>query len=639
MSPHTFFVNELATLTFLYFHTFILRLSIQPCTFLSLTPKNFEQATFRFSWQLRKIFTGGTPIPYFDQSVAYDKPDGGTVSSVELVQQAENDLHWQKGEILCFMLPKLGFEPEKMINVYGTLAKDVFANCRYGTCVMQDGTFSTFAYSVVWAAKERMRDDKYRSRCPYTRLKQWFTSKSVDATEFAREILASEQRYKETIEGTNSPTSDASTPPPPSEQAPSSERDEQAHVIIPEGQFICLTPTKHSAVFGIVAEIVTDKMSSGRCIMVKALSMDPPKVQNLPMDKLEEGVKRMILNVYKEQCPYGVLNELLAADKRDKSEQSTDMGDAEDSTSHESSSLLFQEGTYVFFNNKKGLPIFGVLMRDVTTDDVSGTCLMANQTFDRFTFQDFSLVVLQRVADRFEKQINSTKERVINNMKELLDDVYQDVNEMEASIQESIEKYLNTLQGETSQPAPPTDCESNITASRNQDESSTKMEDACSGGDDNTDDVLVLEPTLPHRNQRNTPEVIMPTQKQAVAEVKHVSRSTKAVSGDMDSIRGDDDVDSLKYLSHQVEVLTKKVKRMSNARPTLTQAQGTSKRSIPVEDRSRCALLSVKNEIIEIISDDEDNVFMKEPAAPTKTKKPKRVPVLRMRMKLPRGTH
>ncbi len=72
MSPHTFFVNELATLTSLYFRTFILRLYIQPCTFLSLTPKNFEQAKFRFSWQLRKILTGGTPLPYFDQSVAYD---------------------------------------------------------------------------------------------------------------------------------------------------------------------------------------------------------------------------------------------------------------------------------------------------------------------------------------------------------------------------------------------------------------------------------------------------------------------------------------------------------------------------------------------------------------------------------------
>ena len=197
--------------------------------------------------------------------------------------------------------------------------------------------------------------------------------------------------------------------------------------------------------------------------------------------------------------------------------------------------------------------------------------------------------------------------------------LYEDVKELEASIQESIEKYLTTLHGETSQPAPPTVCKSNITANRNQDESSTKMEDACSGGDDNTDDVLVLEPPLPHRNKSNTPEVIMPTQKQAVAEVKHVSRSTKAVSGDIDSIRGDDDVESLKDLSRQVEVLTKKVKRMSNARPTLTQAPGTSKSSVPVEDRSRCALLSVKNEIIEIIIDYEDNVFMKEPAAPTKT--------------------
>jgi hypothetical protein len=65
MSQHTFFVNELATLRYLNFHTFILRLSIDPCTFLSLTPKNFELATFRFSWQLRKIFTGGTPNSLF----------------------------------------------------------------------------------------------------------------------------------------------------------------------------------------------------------------------------------------------------------------------------------------------------------------------------------------------------------------------------------------------------------------------------------------------------------------------------------------------------------------------------------------------------------------------------------------------
>jgi hypothetical protein len=37
-----FFVNELATLRSQFFHTFILTFPIEPCTFLSLTPKIFE---------------------------------------------------------------------------------------------------------------------------------------------------------------------------------------------------------------------------------------------------------------------------------------------------------------------------------------------------------------------------------------------------------------------------------------------------------------------------------------------------------------------------------------------------------------------------------------------------------------------
>ena len=126
---------------------------------------------------------------------ALNKPNVETKTSEGLDQQAEDNIHWQQGEIMCFMLPKVGSVPEKLTNVYGTLAKDVFENCTFGTCVMQDGSLTTFSYSVVWAAKERMLDDKYRTRCPYTRLTQWFTSKRANATDFEREILASEQRY------------------------------------------------------------------------------------------------------------------------------------------------------------------------------------------------------------------------------------------------------------------------------------------------------------------------------------------------------------------------------------------------------------------------------------------------------------
>ncbi len=118
----------------------------------------------------------------------------------------------------------------------------------------------------------------------------------------------------------------------------------------------------------------------------------------------------------------------------------------------------------------------------------------------------------------------------------------------------------------------------------------------------------------------------MHASKVAVAEDNKRSRSTKAQSGIGESRQGDVDADSIRNLSRQVEVLTKTVIRMSNAPPTWTH-HNPSTRSVPVEERSRCALLSLPNEVIEIINDNEDDAFMSEPARAPKTKKPKRVSV------------
>jgi hypothetical protein len=319
---------------------------------------------------------------------------------------------------MCFMLPKPNFVPEKLINVYGILAKDVFADGRFGTCVMQDGNFVTFSYSVVWAAKERMGDEKYRSRCPFARLNNWFAAKTADATQFERDILASEQRYLETIVGHTSPPSDRSTTPSPSEHAPSTDREEKAQVVIPEGQYICLVPIKHNPIFGIVAENVMEKMSSGRCIMVKTLSAELPKVQTLPIVKLQKAIKRMDLTVYQDQCPYAVLDDLLAANKREESFEAPEMVAANYSPTHETSSYVFRDGTYLCFLNKKGNTIYGVLMRDVAQDEECGTCLLGDMTFESYTYQDFSLAVLQRATKRFDQQVYSTQARVIKYMKE-----------------------------------------------------------------------------------------------------------------------------------------------------------------------------------------------------------------------------
>jgi hypothetical protein len=70
---------------------------------------------------------------------AKNKQNDTSVSCDTLAQQAKNDPHWAKGEVMCFMVPKSSVVPVKLTNVYGILAKNVFADCSFGTCIMQDG--------------------------------------------------------------------------------------------------------------------------------------------------------------------------------------------------------------------------------------------------------------------------------------------------------------------------------------------------------------------------------------------------------------------------------------------------------------------------------------------------------------------
>ncbi len=109
--------------------------------------------------------------------------------------------------------------------------------------------------------------------------------------------------------------------------------------------------------------------------------------------------------------------------------------------------------------------------------------------------------------------------------------------------------------------------------------------------------------------------------KELEAEDNGRSPSIKTEGGNMGPRQGVVDEDRFRYLSRKVEMLTNEVLRMSNAPPPRTQGKGTSKRSVPADERSRCGLLYQPNEVIEISSDDEANLFKKEPAAPPKAKK------------------
>jgi hypothetical protein len=115
--------------------------------------------------------------------------------------------HYTAGQVMCFMMPKQNVLPTVMVNSYGKLAHDVFAESEFGNCIMQDGKVDTFSYTVMWAGVERMRDEKFSSRCPTTRLNRWFTLRRADQCNLDRDIRESEQRYKEKILGQTSNTS------------------------------------------------------------------------------------------------------------------------------------------------------------------------------------------------------------------------------------------------------------------------------------------------------------------------------------------------------------------------------------------------------------------------------------------------
>ena len=118
-------------------------------------------------------------------------------------------------------------------------------------------------------------------------------------------------------------------------------------------------------------------------------------------------------------------------------------------------------------------------------------------------------------------------------------------------------------------PATCTNSESNIPAKTMKDEA----------------DVTTTRKKVPgcvgDENKMDTPELMIDAREQGVGAATPLSRSTKAVSADMASREGDANAESVRRLSHQVEVLTKTVKRMSNARPAFTHDQGTKKISIP----------------------------------------------------------
>jgi hypothetical protein len=66
--------------------------------------------------------------------------------------------------------------------------------------------------------------------------------------------------------------------------------------------------------------------------------------------------------------------------------------------------ILIHDGTYMCMLGDNHLPTFGVLVHDVTEDNLYGTCIIADGNLDRTTFQNFSYNTLYKAMIRNKEQ-------------------------------------------------------------------------------------------------------------------------------------------------------------------------------------------------------------------------------------------
>jgi hypothetical protein len=179
-------------------------------------------------------FPGGDPL---ENPLLTTKAEKQALLQAKLALAKRETLGTQtlsKGTVMCFMLPKNKVTPGKLVNVYGKLAHDLTTQTRTGLCILQDGQWYKATFLMMVEGMDRMKEERYRSRCPTGRLQSWYDKKCLDKSQVEEASL--QHQNEDHLGGVCS---------------------------IPEGQHVCIQIAKHAVVFGILAHNVTETMLYG----------------------------------------------------------------------------------------------------------------------------------------------------------------------------------------------------------------------------------------------------------------------------------------------------------------------------------------------------------------------------------------
>ena len=117
---------------------------------------------------------------------------------------------WKEGQLLCFEdnVSKKA-KGSKIIREFGILAVAVNEESLFGTCVMDNGRFRAYHFSMLFAAVERFNEDGQNRACPVKKLKRLLRTYQADPIYFSYEVKLAGRIYKEKNRISDSSQSDS----------------------------------------------------------------------------------------------------------------------------------------------------------------------------------------------------------------------------------------------------------------------------------------------------------------------------------------------------------------------------------------------------------------------------------------------
>jgi hypothetical protein len=540
-----------------------------------------------------------------------------------------------EGEHICVLKAK--HDP-----VFGIVAENVTDDMSHAAVIMlfpergRPPIFQKIKLGKLQKAVERMTLNVYKALCPSGTLDALLASEQRDAAALLGKIAKCHMGGTKDAEDGKVSVEPSATEPPPTflnftadedlgdvttalhpHLHPDTPTDADLDILIDHGTFVCFQKRNKPTTCGVLVHDVTADNHSGTCLMMD-MTYEGLGYDTFPLRTLEKGVKEFTrFSYYKQVLVMNHLKEYLLKERADEEAMNQCVADsmrsyekrarksvgpslnkpaAADgirSSGHQNPMISVTEDAIMNAQGSRSV------LNDPAHNNPAGGATRESPTH-------------QEPQTHVQRTVSNTNDPATKNAP------------VEAAV--ASPKHVNPvaellLGGTTSAGAYSFD------NSHGDEERNPSVDDGC--GDTSESDGL-SENESSKRIRLNLPQKHTQAQRGQGARVHNQSTSKMATSGGSDTKGSVVHAATVEELTRENERLKKMIIGIGNVPATGSQNPNSSKRSkvptstLPAGEVARCGLLSLPQEIIEVTSDDEANLFEQEVVAGPLTKQPSR---------------